>query len=89
MAKGVARKDRHQYRIHFQPSAVAQWLEHSPCNWKVPGSIPGLIFTFQSCLIDMVGLDMFLQSGGLAFLVHTNPGNIISQLYEIYLERTF
>ena len=74
-AKGVAIKDIHQFGLHFQPSPVAQWLEHSPCKWKVPGSIPGWVLTFQSCLTDMVGLDMFLHSGGLAYLVHANIQN--------------
>ena len=31
-----------------QPSSVAQWLEHPPRKWKVPGSNPGWVITFQS-----------------------------------------
>ena len=31
-----------------QPSSVAQWLEHPPRKWKVPGSNPGLVNTFLS-----------------------------------------
>ena len=31
-----------------QPSSVAQWLEHPPQKWKVPGSNPGWVNTFLS-----------------------------------------
>ena len=31
-----------------QPSSVAQWLEHPPRKWKVLGSNPGWVITFQS-----------------------------------------
>ena len=31
-----------------QPSSVAQWLEHPPQKWKVLGSNPGWVITFQS-----------------------------------------
>ena len=31
-----------------QPSSVAQWLEHPPRKWKVPGSNPGWVNTFRS-----------------------------------------
>ena len=31
-----------------QPSPVAQWLEHPPQKWKVPGSNPGWVNTFLS-----------------------------------------
>ena len=31
-----------------QPSSVAQWLEHPPQKWKVPGSNPDWVTTFLS-----------------------------------------
>ena len=36
-----------------QPSPVAQLVEHPPRKWKVPGSSPGWVNTFQSvALVD-------------------------------------
>ena len=41
---------------------------------------PNWEFTPQSFMTDRFGLDMFIYSVYLAYLVHANPGNILKML---------